>query len=134
MTAEEIISHFGLQPHPEGGWFKETWREQSLPRAQGTAIYFLLEADQNSHWHKVDATEIWHWYVGAPVQLDIYVTETQTLLLGADISGGQEPQHIVPKDAWQRAKPVGGWAFVGCTVSPGFEFDGFELAPKGWNP
>ena len=134
MTPETLIQHFDLQPHPEGGWFKETWRDNATPRATGTAIYFLLEAHQSSHWHKVDATEIWHWYAGAPVQLDIHANTTETWVLGPDVLAGQEPQRIVPAGVWQRAKPIDGWSFVGCTVSPGFEFSGFELAPQGWAP
>ena len=134
MTPEMLIRHFDLNPHPEGGWFKETWRDGTKPRASGTAIYFLLEAHQSSHWHKVDATEIWHWYSGAALALDIHEETTQRVLLGPDITLAQEPQRIVPAEAWQRATPIDGWSFVGCTVSPGFEFSGFELAAPDWAP
>jgi len=124
-----------MQPHPEGGWYAETWRDTAQPRANGTAIYFLLEAHQHSHWHKVDATEIWHWYAGSTMQLHLYDGNKSTVqILGSDISASQRPQLIVPKDTWQKSVPVEGWVLVGCTVSPGFEFSGFELAPAGWEP
>jgi len=134
MDAQEIIKTLDLSPHPEGGWYRETWRDGTEPRSTGTAIYFLLEAHQNSHWHKVDATEIWHWYAGSALELDIHTDQRRTLLLGPSLLAGQEPQRIVPKEAWQRARPVDGWVLVGCTVSPGFEFDGFTLAEAGWDP
>ena len=135
MNAKDIIKQLDLEPHPEGGWFKETWRDDSKPRAQGTAIYFLLEEDQSSHWHRVDAAEMWHHYAGGPLYLDIHENgETKRHVLGKELDSGQAPQILVPKDAWQRAIPVDGWVLVGCTVTPGFEFDGFELADKGWNP
>lgn len=134
MTPEEIIKHLDLAPHPEGGWFKETWRDGSTPRATGTAIYFLLEAHQTSHWHKVDATEIWHWYAGGPLDLDIHDGTPRTARLGPHLLVDEVPQVIIPEHAWQRARPVNGWVLVGCTVSPGFEFEGFNLAPKGWSP
>ncbi|MCP5088987.1 MAG: cupin domain-containing protein [Rhodobacteraceae bacterium] len=135
MTPHEIIKQLNLQAHPEGGWFTETWRDGSLPRATGTAIYFLLEKDQTSHWHKVDATEIWHWYAGHPMELRIHENgATRTELLGPDLCTGQRPQVIVPTHAWQSSVPIGGWVLVGCTVSPGFEFSGFKLAPPDWKP
>jgi len=133
--ALELIEELELEPHPEGGWYRETWRDGSEPRARGTAIYFLLEADQASHWHKVDATEIWHHYAGGPLALDVYQDGTtwQEILSG-EIEGDVRPQVVIPAHAWQRATPKEGWVLVGCTVSPGFEFSGFELAPKGWAP
>ena len=135
MTAAEIIKTLNLKPHPEGGWYSETWRDPTLPRATGTAIYFLLEAHQTSHWHKVDATEIWHWYAGHPLTLEISENgTTSAVTLGPDLASGARPQAIVPPHAWQRALPQGGWVLVGCTVSPGFEFSGFELAPPDWSP
>jgi predicted cupin superfamily sugar epimerase len=149
MTPETIIRTLGMQPHPEGGWYAETWRGQQTPRAAGSAIYFLLEAHQNSRWHRVDAVEIWHWYAGGPLELHIHAgqstqaseepvntgsSDTQVLLLGADLTLGQRPQLIVPTHAWQKAQPLDGWVLVGCTVSPGFEFAGFELAEAGWEP
>lgn len=135
VTPKEIIETLNLQPHPEGGWYVETWRDTTKPRATGTAIYFLLEAHQTSHWHRVDATEIWHWYAGHPLALHIHDGDkTKVMRLGPNLAGGERPQVIVPANAWQKAAPVGGWVLVGCTVSPGFEFEGFELAEPGWTP
>ncbi len=135
LTPPEIIETLNMQPHPEGGWYAETWRDATRPRATGTAIYFLLEAHQHSHWHKVDAAEIWHWYAGASMELHQYDGKAVTTeLLGADILNCQRPQLIVPANSWQKSVPVGGWVLVGCTVSPGFEFEGFELAAEGWTP
>ncbi|RMF38628.1 MAG: cupin domain-containing protein [Alphaproteobacteria bacterium] len=137
MEPAQIVAMLGLAPHPEGGWFRETWRGGTGPgdRAAGTAIYFLLEAHQRSHWHRVDATEIWHWYGGAVLELRIAGADAAPVqLLGPDLAAGQAPQRIVPAHAWQSARPLGGWVLVGCTVSPAFEFAGFELAPPGWSP
>jgi predicted cupin superfamily sugar epimerase len=135
MTPTEIIETLDLQPHPEGGWYAETWRGDEEPRASGTSIYFLLEAHQSSDWHRVDAVEIWHWYAGSTMELHINDdADTRIELLGPDVTGTQRPQRIVPKDAWQKSIPVDGWVLVGCTVSPGFEFSGFEIAEKGWEP
>ncbi|MEM8740661.1 MAG: cupin domain-containing protein [Pseudomonadota bacterium] len=149
MTAKEIISALALEPHPEGGWFRETWRGGAGPagRAAGTAIFFLLEAGQRSHWHRVDATEIWHFYAGQPLSLSIFEAARDSAdpadaaprgvtahVLGPDLAAGQSPQIIVPADAWQSAEAQGGWSLVGCTVSPGFEFAGFTLAAPGWRP
>lgn len=134
----ELISRLGLQPHPEGGWFAETWRDQPADggRGTGSAIYYLLPAGEASAWHRVDAVEVWHHYAGAPVDLSIAVNgrEPATIRLGSSIAGGESPQAVVPRSAWQTARPVGGWALVGCTVSPAFEFAGFELAPAGTLP
>lgn len=135
MTPDTIIKTLNLQPHPEGGWYSETWRSEEQPRASGTAIYFLLEAHQSSHWHRVDAVEIWHWYAGSPMELFIHQNGiTRTEILGPDITTGQRPQRIVPYNAWQKSIPLDGWVLVGCTVSPGFEFSGFDLAETGWEP
>lgn len=139
MEADEIIELLGLMPHPEGGHFCETWRAEATPgeRAAGTAIYFLLKRDEVSHWHRVDAAEVWHHYAGAALELEIAPTDagpTHTHVLGTDLAAGQRPQVIVPPHAWQRARPLGDWVLVGCTVAPGFEFDGFELAPPEWSP
>ena len=131
MTADEIIELLGLQPHPEGGHYVQTWVGTEEPRASGTCIYFLLKAGETSHWHRVDAVEIWHYYAGAPVQLSIAETTegpVEKIILGQELGKGERPQGIVPKDAWQSAKSTGEWSLVGCTVSPGFEFNGFELA------
>lgn len=138
LTADEIIALLGLQPHPEGGAFVETWRHagDNGGRGAGTAIYFLLQAGERSHWHRVDADEIWHWYSGAPLRLSVSAdgigVDAQTL--GAALAGGEKPQLIVPAGAWQAAESLGAWTLVGCTVSPAFEFGGFELAPPGWQP
>ncbi len=131
MTADQIIAQLGLQPHPEGGWYRQTWIGDETPRASGTCIYFLLKQGEASHWHRVDATEIWHFYAGAPLQLGMAGTEAgpahwQTL--GPDLGAGQVPQLIVPAHHWQAARATAGWTLVGCTVSPGFRFEGFELA------
>ena len=138
MQAKEIIETLGLQPHPEGGWYAETWRADAVEgqRASGTAIYYLLEAGQRSHWHRIDAVEIWHFYAGAPLTLSISTDgqSTDRLMLGADIAAGERPQLIVPPNAWQSAESAGAWTLVGCTVSPGFVFETFEMAPKGWAP
>jgi uncharacterized protein len=137
VAAAEVVARLGMVPHPEGGWYRETWRhEPPGGRPAGTAIYYLLAAGQRSHWHRVDATEIWHHYAGAPLRLSIQSGESPvtTVLLGPDLTAGQLPQAIVPESAWQAAESTGAWTLVGCTVSPGFDFAGFELAPPGWSP
>ena len=137
MTADQIIAMLGLSPHPEGGWYRETWAEAATDgdRPAGTCIYFLLRAGERSHWHRVDAAEIWHFYAGAPLTLRIAATEAGPALahrLGPDLADGQRPQIIVPPRHWQAAESTGGWTLVGCTVSPGFRFEGFELAADGF--
>lgn len=138
LSAAEIIARLGLAPHPEGGHYRETFRDErrdSGGRACSTAIYFLLAEGERSHWHRVDAVEIWHYYAGAPLVLQIATGQsTATILLGADIASGQSPQAIVPAGAWQAAESLGEWTLAGCTVAPGFEFSGFELAPPDWRP
>ncbi|MEE9454069.1 MAG: cupin domain-containing protein [Paracoccaceae bacterium] len=135
QNAQSIIKTLGMIPHPEGGWYVETWRSTDGPRPSGSAIYFLLEADQRSHWHRIDSAEIWHWYAGSPLELRIYENgATKLNILGPDLPANQRPQRIVPPSAWQSAAPIGGWVLVGCTVSPAFTFDTFELAPEGWVP
>ncbi len=137
-SADAIIARLGLQPHPEGGHFRELWRDAPADgtRGAGTAILYLLRADECSHWHRVDAAECWHWHAGAPLRLrlspDGRVTEDR--VLGMDLAAGAMPFALVPKGWWQAAEPMGGWVLVGCTVSPAFSFDGFELAPPGWAP
>lgn len=138
LTADEVIALLGMQPHPEGGHFVETWRhvDASGGRGAGTAIYFLLQAGEWSHWHRVDADEAWHWYGGAPLSLRVSadgVAESVTVL-GPDLLAGARPQHVVSAGVWQAAESQGEWTLVGCTVSPAFEFAGFELAPPGWQP
>jgi predicted cupin superfamily sugar epimerase len=135
MHADEIIDVLGLQPHPEGGWFTETWRDDARPRGAGTAIYFLLRAGERSHWHRVDAAETWHHYAGAPLELSIAEADAvRTTVLGVDLVAGQRPQATVPAGAWQAAETTGEFTLVGCTVAPAFRYDGFELAPPGWEP
>lgn len=136
MTADQIIETLGLAPHPEGGFFRETWRADNAGRAHGTAIYFLLRGSDRNRWHTVDAAEIWHFYAGAPLVLSISTADTgpaQDLLLGPDLAAGQRPQGIVPPGHWQMARSTGDYTLVGCTVSPGFEFDRFTLAPEGFD-
>jgi len=137
MTAQEIIDTLGLSPHPEGGFYRQTWvDEESEGRPTGTCIYFLLTDGGASHWHRVDAIEIWHYYAGAPLILGISDTDKgpkREITLGPDLAKGQRPQGIVPKDAWQAARTTGDWTLVGCTVSPGFSFDGFTLAEPGFD-
>ncbi|MEM9329783.1 MAG: cupin domain-containing protein [Pseudomonadota bacterium] len=137
-SAEAIIETLGLSPHPEGGYFRETFRDekQVAGRSIGTAIFFLLKAGEVSRWHKVDAAEIWHFYAGAPLELGLAEEggEASTLTLGTDFEAGELPQHVIPTGWWQQARSLGDWTLVGCTVSPGFEFSGFEMAPEGWEP
>lgn len=135
MRAEEVIETLGLTPHPEGGWYRETWRAEGGGRPSGTAIYFLLPAGERSHWHRVDATEIWHFHAGAPLVLRVSETASGPAaqhLLGPDL-GRARPQVIVPPHHWQSAESTGEWTLAGCTVSPGFRFEGFELAPPGFD-
>jgi predicted cupin superfamily sugar epimerase len=138
ISADAIIALLGLAPHPEGGHFRETFRDTAGPhggRAASTAIYFLLRAGEVSRWHRVDAAEVWHWYAGAPLVLSITDDAgRQTITLGSDLAAGQRPQAVVPAHAWQQAHSAGAWTLVGCTVAPGFEFAGFEMAPSGFAP
>jgi hypothetical protein len=137
MTAETVIALLGLLRHPEGGWFAETFRPATAPgeRPPSTAIYYLLRAGERSHWHRVDAAEAWHYYAGAPLRLRMAdAGHVRTHLLGTDLGTGQRPQAVVPPGWWQAADTTGDWTLVGCTVAPGFEYRGFELAPPGWHP
>ena len=137
MTAAEVIRLLDLQPHPEGGHYRETFRDSNLigGRAASTAIYFLLARGERAHWHRVDAVETWHFYAGSPLALSISDGDKVKIIrLGPGIEKGEQPQAIVPVQAWQSAESLGDWTLVGCTVAPGFEFSGFELAPKGWVP
>ena len=136
MDADSLIARLDLAPHPEGGWYRQTWVADGPGRPAGTAIYFLLKAGERSHWHRVDATEIWHYHAGAPLLLRLARTTdgpAERLSLGPDFDAGQEPQRIVPTGWWQAAESMGDWTLVGCTVSPGFRFEGFELAPPGFD-
>jgi hypothetical protein len=140
MTAEEVVRRLGLGPHPEGGWFRETFRDVPEPdgRAASTAIYYLLAAGQASHWHRVtDAAEIWHFHAGAPLALSLAPFAgggAQTVILGGDLEADHRPQAVVPPGDWQSARSLGAWTLVGCTVVPGFEFAKFEMAAPGWRP
>jgi hypothetical protein len=138
LSAEDVISLLELKPHPEGGHYRETFRDTQTVgggRAASTAIYFLLKRGERSHWHRVDAAEAWHWYAGSALELLINTgTSTQALRLGSDLALGERPQAVVPARAWQAAETLGDWTLVGCTVAPGFQFEGFELAAEGWNP
>jgi predicted cupin superfamily sugar epimerase len=139
LTAADVIRLLDLKAHPEGGHFRETFRDPRVieGRAASTAIYFLLAANQSSHWHKVDAAEAWHWHAGAPLVLEMAENDTapvRRIKLGPDLAAGERPQAIVPAGVWQAAETLGKWTLVGCTVAPGFEFSGFTLAPKGWTP
>ena len=138
QSAKQIIETLGLQAHPEGGHYRETFRDGRMVegRAASTAIYFLLAEGEESRWHRVDAAEIWHFYAGAPLELRIAELNNnmRTVILGTDFGQGERPQAIVPAGAWQSARSLGAYTLVGCTVAPGFEFSGFELAPDGWSP
>jgi uncharacterized protein len=150
LTAADVIRLLDLKPHPEGGHFRETFRDAPLSnpsppagegregahRAASTAIYFLLARGERSRWHRIDAAEIWHWYAGAPLRLDIASENgrRERVTLGSDLAAGARPQAIVPARAWQSAESLGEWTLVGCTVAPGFEFSGLEFAPDGWEP
>jgi len=136
-VAETIIGRHGLRPHPEGGWFVETWRGAAGAdgRATGTSILFLLRSGERSHWHRIDATEIWHHHAGGPLRLVIVTVDgDRTEATIGDAVAGHAPMVVVPARAWQSAEPLGDFALVGCTVTPGFLFEGFELAPPGWSP
>lgn len=134
--AEALIRKLDLQPHPEGGWYRQTWVADSSGRPSGTCIYFLLRAEERSHWHRVNAAEIWHYYAGAPLVLSQShdtIGPAVDMVLGPDVLNGQQPQIVIPPHHWQAARSTGDWTLVGCTVSPGFEFSGFELAHDGFD-
>jgi predicted cupin superfamily sugar epimerase len=136
--ADDLIRELNLRPHPEGGHFREVFRDVRGPdsRARSTAIYFLLRAGEVSHWHRIDACEVWHWYGGAPLALLIAPGRGAPVahILGSNIMAGQRPQLVVPERAWQSARTLGEYTLAGCTVAPGFDFDKFELAPDGFTP
>lgn len=137
MDADTLIEALGLRRHPEGGWYAETWRDGAAEgqRPAGSAIYFLLRAGEASRWHRIDATEVWHHYGGAPLELRIASdASVERATLGMDLDAGERPQAVVPPGAWQAARSLGQWTLVGCTVLPAFDFAGFELAPEGWEP
>ncbi len=138
MTAEEVIELLGLAPHPEGGFYRQTFPRLAKDgeRADSTAIYYLLPAGKVSAWHRVvDADEVWHFYSGAPLELTVAAgPKRSTTLLGVDLAAGQRPQSVVPAGVWQTARTLGEWSLVGCTVAPGFRFESFEMAPSWWQP
>ncbi len=138
LDAEEVIRLLGLSPHPEGGYFRETFRDAAAgsARAASTAIYFLLRDGEVSRWHRIDAAEVWHWYAGAPLELAISPTggPLQAVRLGPALSKGERPQAVVPPGFWQRAQSAGAWTLAGCTVAPGFEFAHFEMADATFDP
>ena len=137
-SAADIIARLDLKPHPEGGHYRESFRDAGLDeggRVRSTAIYFLLCRGERSHWHRIDAVETWHYYAGDALILQIADgRSTRSIRLGADLAAGEVPQATVPAHAWQAAESTGDWTLVGCTVAPGFDFAKFELAPKGWAP
>ncbi|MDX1581630.1 MAG: cupin domain-containing protein [Alphaproteobacteria bacterium] len=137
MTAEEIIDRLDLEPHPEGGHFREIYRAvaSSGERSALTSIYYLLRSGERSAWHRVDASEVWHFHAGDPLELSLSLDgKTQSYRLGTGLLEGEQPQVVVPPHVWQSARPLGEWTLVGCTVGPGFEFDGFELAGPDFRP
>ena len=140
LTAAEVVRRLDLSPHPEGGHFRETLRDHRRidgGRAASTAIYFLLARGERSHWHRIDAVEVWHFYAGAALLLETAASDRATVArvtLGPDLAADERPQAIVPAGTWQAAESLGIWTLVGCTVAPGFEFERFELAPPGWRP
>lgn len=136
---QALIRTLQLEPHPEGGWYRETWRAEAKPgeRALATAIYFLLEQGQRSHWHKVDSTELWLFHAGSALRLDLAASDSgpvRSARLGGDVMAGEQPQLRVAPGEWQAAEADRGWALVSCIVAPAFEFAGFTLAPEGWSP
>ncbi len=137
-AATSIIAKLGMGPHPEGGAYVETWRAPSdgSARPASSAILYLLAAGERSHWHRVDAAEVWQYTAGEPLELLIWRDgdAVERIRLGSDIVGGDRPQAVVPAGAWQAARPLGAWTLVGCVVAPAFDFAGFELAPEGWEP
>jgi len=139
LDARDIAARLEMQPHPEGGFYKEIWRDAPPGggRGAGTAIYYLLGPGDVSAWHRVtDADEGWHWYGGGPLVLTLSPDghDASAHHLGPDLGAGQTPFLLVPRGVWQTAAPLGRWTLVGCTVCPAFEFAGFEMAPAGWRP
>ena len=139
MDSQALIASLGLAPHPEGGWYRETWRETAGgdQRGHATAIYFLLEAGQRSHWHRVDAAEMWLFHAGTAIDLRMAPGDSgavETIRVGVDVAAGERPQALVPAGWWQAAETRDGWALLSCVVAPGFDFAGFELAAPDWQP
>jgi uncharacterized protein len=140
LSATDMIRLLDLKPHPEGGHYRQTFQDQRTidgRRPASTAIYFLLARGERSHWHEVDAVEVWHYYAGAPLRLETAAGErgpSEHVTLGNNLAAGERPQAVVPAHVWQAAESLGDWTLVGCTVAPGFQFEGFRLAPVGWTP
>lgn len=137
VTAQEIIRILGMSPHPEGGWYVQSFRDgEEGGRGRSSAIYYLLDVGETSAWHRIDAAEVWHWYAGAPLVLTISPNghDAAALRLGPDLPAGERPQAVVPAGHWQTATSLGAWTLVGCTVAPGFTFAGLEMAPPDWRP
>lgn len=139
QSAPDIIRLLDLKPHPEGGFYRETFRDERTDangRSLSTAIYYLLGVGDVSEWHRIDAAETWHFYAGAPLVMTLSPNghDAQAMYLGPDIAAGQRPQIVVPPNWWQTATSLGAWTLVGCTVAPGFTFETFEMAPPGWRP
>jgi predicted cupin superfamily sugar epimerase len=138
LTARDIITLLGMRPHPEGGHYVETFRDSVMVegRPASTAIYYLLDVGEASHWHRVDAAELWHWHAGAPLSLTLSENGHDAVahILGPELRMRQRPQIAVPAGTWQTATSLGAWTLVGCTVAPGFRFEGFEMAPPDWRP
>ena len=136
MDAEQIIKHYQLQPHPEGGYFREIFRLPDTEQGRGamTSIYYLLKAGENSHWHRIDATEVWHYHGGATLKLEISPDGIQSTSCCLGVTPEGQPQVVVPAGAWQSARSEGEWTLVGCTTAPAFSFSGFEMAPHNWSP
>lgn len=138
QAACAVREALGLSPHPEGGHYRELWRDRpaSGRRGAGTSILFLLAEGERSRWHRVDAAEVWLWQAGAPLLLGIAAADAgrQERRLGPDLARGEALQGVVPAGAWQEAASLGAWSLVSCVVAPAFEFSGFEVAPVGWSP
>lgn len=139
MEARAVVERLGMRPHPEGGWYVETWRAPSTGDARPplSTILYLLATGERSHWHRVDAAEVWQWSGGGALELRTWADgdpTVRTVRLGGDLAAGDEPQAVVPAGAWQAARPLGSWSLVGCIVAPAFDFAGFELAPLDWEP
>jgi predicted cupin superfamily sugar epimerase len=139
LTEKDIIAALDLKPHPEGGWYRETFRDSRTDtegRSVSSLIYFLLGTGDVSEWHRIDAAEIWHYYAGAPLVLTISENghDAAAFRIGPDLKAGERPQCVVPPGAWQTATSLGAWTLVGCTVAPAFDFAQFEMAPPGWRP
>jgi hypothetical protein len=136
MDAADVIRRLGLDRHPEGGWYRQTWIAPGPGRPAGSAILFLLQPGETSHWHRFDAAETWFHQQGGPLELRMApdaAGPVTTVTIGADLAAGQQPQAHVPPGWWQTARPLAGWALVGCACAPAFLFQGFELAPPGFD-